>query len=176
MNNEKVEIYTSRKKSIHLLIFSLIGVITGFYLIINANNITRFNFEGTLYLRSFASIIIFFFGAGLYVSAKPFIKNKPLLIIDEVGINVDQSKSLIIRWNNVTGFSEESMLDQQFIIIRVNNPEYWIESENSWIRKKFMKYNFNNYGSPFNLSTNSMKINHRELMRLLNENFKKYKK
>ena len=32
-----------------------------------------------------------------------------------------------------------------------------------------------NYGSPFNLSANTMQINYAELMKILNENLNKYK-
>jgi hypothetical protein len=38
-----------------------------------------------------------------------------------------------------------------------------------------MKFNKNNYGSPFNLSSNTMQINFKELMEILNENLIKYK-
>ena len=38
-----------------------------------------------------------------------------------------------------------------------------------------MEFNANNYGSPFNLSANSMQMNYAELLTTLNENLNKYK-
>jgi len=38
-----------------------------------------------------------------------------------------------------------------------------------------MKFNLNNYGSPFNISSSTMNLNHTELLKLLNENFVQYK-
>jgi hypothetical protein len=38
-----------------------------------------------------------------------------------------------------------------------------------------LKFNVKNYGSPFNLSANSMQISHQDLMKILNENLMKFK-
>ena len=37
-----------------------------------------------------------------------------------------------------------------------------------------MKFNFKNYGSPFNLSANSTQLSHSKLMKVLNEKFEEY--
>ena len=88
-----------------------------------------------------------------------------------------QKKTLteFIEWKNIKSFSELKMQSQKFVIINVDNSEYWIKKEESSIRKKLMKYNLNNYGSPFNLSANLMVMNYTELMKILNKNLNKYK-
>ena len=76
---------------------------------------------------------------------------------------------------NIKGFSELKIQSQKLVIIDVDNSEYWIENEENGIRKRLMKFNVSNYGSPFNLSANSMQMNYAELMKTLNENLNKYK-
>ena len=63
----------------------------------------------------------------------------------------------------------------KIIIIQVNNSEKFINEEESKIRKKLMKFNVSNYGSPFNISASTMNLSYNELYKLLKENLIKYK-
>ena len=174
---ERLEIYSSKKKSFLLLIGSLLFIIGGIWIFINAENLTSFRSRNPIFLKGIGIISVLFFGFGVYVSIKQLITNQLLLVIDKAGINVNPRKSTSksIEWKNVDGFSELKIQSQKFVIIQVNNSDFWIENESNQMRKKIMKFNLNNYGSPFNLSANSMQINYAELMRVLNENFNKYK-
>ena len=108
-------------------------------------------------IRDRGIISVLFFGLGVYMSIKQFLTNQLILIIDKKGINVNPKKSQteFIEWKNINGFSEFKIQSQKFVIIDVNNSNYWIEREENRIRKKLMKYNMDNYGSPFNLSANT---------------------
>lgn len=174
---ERLEIYSSKKKSFLLLIGSLLFIIGGIWIFINAENLTSFRSRNPIFLKGIGIISVLFFGFGVYVSIKRLITNQLLLVIDKAGINVNPRKSTSksIEWKNVDGFSELKIQSQKFVIIQVNNSDFWIENESNQMRKKLMKFNLNNYGSPFNLSANSMQINYAELMRVLNENLNKYK-
>lgn len=175
---EKIEIYSSKKKSFLLLISSLLFVAVGVWMFINAENLTGFRLRSPILLKVIGIISVLFFGIGIYVSIKQLITNQLLLIIDGEGINVNPKKinSKSIEWKNIDGFSELKIQSQKLIIIHVNNSDFWIENEKNQLRKKLMKFNFNNYGSPFNLSANSMQINYAELMKVLDENLEKYQK
>ena len=172
---EKIEIYSSKKKSFLLLISSLLFVAVGVWMFINAENLTGFRLRSPILLKVIGIISVLFFGIGIYVSIKQLITNQLLLIIDGEGINVNPKKinSKSIEWKNIDGFSELKIQSQKLIIIHVNNSDFWIENEKNQLRKKLMKFNFNNYGSPFNLSANSMQINYAELMKVLDENLEK---
>ena len=174
---ERLEIYSSKKKSFLLLIGSLLFIIGGIWIFINAENLTSFRSRNPIFLKGIGIISVLFFGFGVYVSIKQLITNQLLLVIDKAGINVNPRKSTSksIEWKNVDGFSELKIQSQKFVIIQVNNSDFWIENESNQMRKKIMKFNLNNYGSPFNLSANSMQINYAELMRVLYENLNKYK-
>ena len=174
---EKIEIYSSKKKSLLLLIASLIFVIGGIYMFMNAENFTGYRARSPLFIKTIGIASVLFFGLGIYVSIRQLLANQLILIIDKKGINVNPKKSQteFIEWKNIKGFSELKIQSQKFVIIDVDNSEYWIENEENGMRKKLMKFNVSNYGSPFNLSANSMQMNYAELMKTLNENLNKYK-
>ncbi|WP_320815580.1 STM3941 family protein [Flavobacterium sp.] len=174
---EKIEIYSSKKKSLLLLIASLIFVVGGIYMFMNAENFTGYRARNPLFTKGIGIACVLFFGLGIYVSIRQLIQNQLILIIDKIGLNVNPKKSLSARieWKNINGFSEIKIQSAKIIIIDVNNSDYWIEKEENGFRKKMMKFNVNNYGSPFNLSANSMQMNYSELMKTLNENLDKYK-
>jgi hypothetical protein len=170
---EKIEIYSSKKKAFLLLLASLAFVSAGTYMFMNAENFTS---RSPLQIKGIGIISVLFFGLGIYVSIKQLIKNQLVLIIDSIGINVNPKKTEVIQWENIKGFSETKIQNTSIVIIDVSNPNYWIEKESNGIRKKLMQFNVNSYGSPFNLSVNSMQISYDELMKTLNENLEKYKK
>ncbi|QOG04879.1 hypothetical protein IHE43_04505 [Flavobacterium sp. MDT1-60] len=155
---------------------SLLFVIGGIWMFMDAENLASHR-RSPIFLKGIGIISVLFFGIGIYVSIKQLTQDQLLLVIDGKGINVNPRKptSKSINWENIDGFSELKIQSQKLVIVQVNNSDYWIENENNQIRKKLMKFNFNNYGSPFNLSANSMQINYVELMRVLNDNLNKYK-
>jgi hypothetical protein len=174
---ERLEIYSSKKKSLLLLIGSLFFAIAGIWMFMNADSLTSLRSRSPILLKGIGIISLLFFGIGIYVSAKQLVKNKLFLIIDKNGINLNPKKnpSEVINWRNIEGFSELKIQSQKMVLIEVNNPDYWIDNEKSLIRKKLTKFNFDNYGSPFCLSAISSQINHGELLKVLNENLEKYK-
>ena len=174
---ERIEIYSSKKKSLLILIISLLFVVGGIYMFMNTEIFTGYRARSPLFIKTIGIASVLFFGLGIYVSIRQLIENQLILIIDKKGINISPKKSQteFIEWKNINGFPELKIQTQKFVIIDVNNSEYWIEKEENVIRKKLMKFNVNNYGSPFNLSANTMQINFEELMKILNENLNKYK-
>lgn len=174
---ERIEIYSSRKKASLLLIIGALFTALGFELFINAEHYLSYKFKSLIFIKGIGIIWILFCGLGVYIAIRQLIKNKLFLIIDKNGINVNPEKnsSEFIKWNNIEGFSELKIQSQKMVLIKINNPDYWIENEKNLIRKKLTQFNFTNYGSPFCLSAVSMQINHAELMKVLNQNLKKYK-
>lgn len=174
---ERIEFYSSRKKTSLLLIISALFSALGFELFINTEHYLSYKFKSLMFIKGIGIILTVFCGLGVYIAIRQLIKNKLFLIIDKNGINVNpkNNSSEVINWSNIEGFSELKVQSQKMVLIKVNNPAYWIENENNLIRKKLTQFNFNNYGSPFCLSAVSMQINHAELMKVLNQNLKKYK-
>ncbi|OHT46854.1 STM3941 family protein [Flavobacterium tructae] len=174
---ERIEIYSSKKKSFLLLILSLLFVTGGIWFFIDSENLANFRYKSPIFIKAIGIISILLFGMALFTAIKQLVKNRLLILIDENGINVNPKKTPAqnIEWNNVEAFSELKIQSQKMVVIEVNNPEYWIKNENNAIKRKLIEYNFNNYGSPIVVSAGSMQINHAELVKILNENLEKYK-
>ncbi|PWB25890.1 STM3941 family protein [Flavobacterium sp. HTF] len=175
---EKIEIYSSKKKTFLLLIGSLLFIAGGIWMLMDAENLTGFRLRSPILVKCIGIISVLFSSLGVYISIRQLVKNKLFLIIEENGINVNPKKNSneFINWKNIEGFSELKIQSQKMVLIKVNNSDFWIENEKNRIRKRLIQFNFNNYGSPFCLSAVSMQINHTELMKVLNENLEKYKK
>ncbi|MEN2436835.1 STM3941 family protein [Weeksellaceae bacterium A-14] len=171
----KIEFYSNKKKAFLLLIGSLFFVILGVYLFLNAENMTGFRARNPLFIKIAGIASVLFFGLGIYVSIKQLIKNKLMLIIDENGINVNPQKNEYIKWNDIEGFADLKINSVKIIIIQINNAEEYIEKESNKLRKKLMKFNLENYGSPYNISVATMNTNYNQLYKILNENLIKYK-
>ncbi len=173
----QVEIYTSKKKSILMLIGSIIFIALGIWMLINANNFTGWKARNPILTQGIGVISIIFFGFGIFVGIKRLIKTELALIIDSKGLNVNPKKSLseYIEWKDILGFREIKIKSTRIIIIRVKNPDQWIEKEKSFFRRKLMQFNLNYYDSPFNISAAGLDIRYKELKDKLNSYFKEYK-
>ena len=174
---EKVEIYSSKKKSIMLLIGSIAFVVLGFWLLLEADNLTGSRASNPIFTRGIAIVSIIFFGLGIFAGIKRLIKSEIYLIINSEGINVNPKKSLteFIKWSEIEGFEEIKIQSTRIIIIGVKNPEYWLNKETSTLRKKLMRFNITNYNSPFNIAAAGLDISSDKLGETLNNYLDRYK-
>ena len=174
---QRIEIYTSKKKMVLLLIISTLFVAGGIWVFINADTSSYWRFRSPILKRILAIIGVLFFGTGIILSIKRLIKAKIALVIDEIGINVNPSKSSteIIKWENILGFEELKITSEPIFIIMIKNPEHWIERETNTVRKKLMRFNFNKYNSPFSISSAALDISSTELKGKLNRSLEIYK-
>ena len=173
----RIEIYTSKKKSILILLGSIVFVAIGGLLVMDPERFVTLLFRNPDIIRIVGIASILFFGFGTFVGIKRLIKSEIALIIDTKGLNVNPKKSLteFIEWKDILGFKELKIQSQRIIIIGVKKPEHWIEKETSTIRKKLMRFNMNNYDSPFNIAAAGLDIGYDELNIELNRYFEKYK-
>lgn len=169
---DSIQIYSSRKKSFLLLIGSTLFVIMGILMVMKAGDDSASRVQSPAFIKAMGIASILFFGLGIYVSIRQVIKDHLVLIVNENGLHINPNKfsSEQIAWNEIRGFSEIKIRSTKLVIIDLYNSEYWIEKEQNKIRKQLMKFNFNNYGSPFSLSAQFMQIDHEALMKILTEN------
>ncbi len=174
---ENIEIYSSKKKSFLLLIGSLIFVGLGIWFVLEANSLSDSLRKSPLLITGIGVVSILFFGLGIYAGIKGLIATRLLLIISPKGLNVNPSKSMsdFIGWREILGFNEIDIHGTKIIIINVENPTSWIEKEADSLRKQLMKYNIENYNSPFNISANGLNISHVQLKEKLNLYFDTFK-
>lgn len=173
----RVEIYTSKKKSILLLIASIAFVALGIWFLMEADNLSGWSTRNPIFTGGVGIASILFFGFEILIAIKRLIKSEIALIIDPVGLNVNPKKSLteFIKWHDILGFQEIKIQSTRIVIIGVKNPEYWLEREVNVIRKKLMQFNINSYNSPFNIAAAGLDISSDELIKELNSYFEKYK-
>jgi len=174
---KRIEIYTSKKKSIFLLVISIVFVLAGIWLFLEADNLTGRRARNPIFNRGIAVATILFFGFGIFVGIKRLVKSEIALIIDTLGLNLNPKKSLteFIKWEEILGFDEIKIKGTKILIIKVKNPNYWLENETKSIRRKIMKININTYTSPFNISAASLDISSNALNEMLNNYFEEYK-
>ncbi|MBK3519983.1 STM3941 family protein [Carboxylicivirga marina] len=174
---DRIEIYTSKKKSILILIGSIIFVVGGILFVANPESFLTIRMQSPDIIRIIGVTSVLFFGLGIYVGIKRTIKSEIALIIDSNGLNVNPKKSLneFIDWKDILGFKELKIHSQRILIIVVKNPEKWIEKETNTFRKKLMNFNLSNYDSPFNISAAGLDISFAELHEALNKYSKKDK-
>ena len=91
---DQIYIYSSKKKAFLLLICSLLFVVGGIYMFMNAENFSGFRARSPLFIKGIGIASVLFFGLGIYVSIKQLLSNQLILIINRNGVNVNPKKSL----------------------------------------------------------------------------------
>lgn len=174
---EKIEIYSSKKKSLVLLLGAIVFVALGFWLVIEAENFTGWRARNPMLTRGIGVASILFFGLGAFIALKRVIKSEIALIIAPEGLNVNPKKSLTdyIKWSEISGFDEISIQSTRIIIIGVKDSDYWLEKETNGFKRKLMQFNIKNYNSPFNISATGLTITSDELIATMIEYYEHYK-
>jgi hypothetical protein len=173
---ERIEIYTSKKKSVFMLLGSLVFVALGIWMFMNADNFTGWRGSNPMITQGIGGAAVLFFGFGVFTGIKRLIRSQLVLIIDPKGLSFNPEKSPeVIEWKDILGFEEIKIHGQRIIIIGVTDPDYWIEKETSAFRRKLMQFNLNSYGSPFNIAAAGYDISYEELNEKLDYYFEKYR-
>lgn len=101
---------------------------------------------------------------------KEAILYSPGLIISSDGI-VDNSSGVSvgeIPWTEVIGIEENKIQSQKFISIKVSDPLKYANKGNV-LRRMSNRANIKICGTPVNISVNSLKIGHNELLEIITE-------
>ncbi|MEO6734093.1 MAG: STM3941 family protein [Ferruginibacter sp.] len=181
--NNKIEIELSKSKLTKLLIYSILFLIAGLWMIIKNPHTNNALFNNPVF-KAIASYGGTFMGAiGIYFFTKKLFDKKPGLVIDKDGIydNTSAFDFGLIPWNDISQIYERTVRasitsKQYFVTIELIDPEQYILRETNLLKRKLLIANANSYGSPIHISTNGLKINHTEILNLLNEYFEKYKR
>lgn len=174
---ERIEIYSSKKKSFLLLIGSIAFVALGIWLLLDADNLTGWRAGNPIFTRVIGIALILFFVLGIFIGMKRLIKSEIALIMDHQGLNLNPKKSLTeyLLWSEITGFEVVKIQSKRIVIIGVKNPDYWLDKEKSGVRRKLMQVNINNYNSPFNIAAFGLEIDSDKLIEKLNKYYDRYK-
>jgi hypothetical protein len=182
IKNNKIEIELSKSKLTKLLIFSILFLFAGLWMITTNPQTSNPVFNNSILkaIASYGSTIMGLFG--IYFFIRKLFDKKPGLIIDENGIydNTSAFNFGLIPWSDISQIYERTVQasiasKQRFATVGLINPDKYISRETNPIKRKMLAVNAKSYGSPIHISTNGLKINHNDLLKILNEEFAKHK-
>ena len=169
----RIEIPLSKKKLSLMLIGSIAFVAIGLWFIINPPTISNPIFGNHIYLSVVGISSVLFFGiCAIYIIAKLQDK-KPGLIIDELGI-IDNSSGVAsgqILWTDIDSISVIEIYRQKIILLKVTNPQDYLDKQISGFKRKMMSLNFKMYGTPLSIASNGLTTSFEELLSIITDNF-----
>jgi hypothetical protein len=164
---DKIEIPISRKKSILMLLGSLLFVAAGIWFVISPSS-----FSGKydpVFILALGVLIVLFFGLGVFVSVRLLLQKKGGLTIDDTGIICDFGKNPVgfVPWEDIVDIEDYYVSGQSIIMIIVNNPQKYIDKNKNAFLRRMAEMNYKLYGTPVQLSANILKCDFAELYNLL---------
>ncbi len=169
-----IEIQLSKKKALLTLIGSAAFVVMGIAFIVFRSAIDL----PILFVIITGILCIVFFGfTGIY-SLRQLFNKEPGFIINSKGI-VDLSSAVcagFIPWDDIIEISRSTFFSQEFIIVKVKNPEKYIDNVTNALKKKTIVANYKMMDSPINISNAILDITLDAFYDLLMEYMHKYQK
>ncbi|GAB3931138.1 STM3941 family protein [Mucilaginibacter myungsuensis] len=161
-----IEIPLSKVKIVLLILGSIIFVALGVWLWSIADVQTR---RPPIIAKMVGGACVIFFGACLGIGVKTFFDKRPGLIINEDGLQIFSSfsKSTFVSWEHITGMGEMIVHRTKLVLIFIDNVEEVIAAQQNKWSQKLMRANANMSGTPVSISSNVLKISHKELMNTL---------
>ena len=180
--NNRIEIPLSKAKLTKQLAFSILFAIAGLWLIISNPQTNNPVFNNPI-IKAIAAYGATIMGVlGIFFYSKKLFDKKPGLILSEQGIyeNTTAFKFGLIPWTDISGIYERSVRasiasKQYFVTVGLLNPHKYISGATNLLKRKLLAANTKSYGSPIHISTNGLKIKHKDLLNLAKEYFEKYK-
>ena len=174
---DQIEIPFSKTKMVLTLLGSLVFIGLGLWFVIDppASNHRVFGNPTRVFTVGLVSML--FFGLVCVVVIRKLVDNRPGLIIHRQGI-VDNTSGVsagLIPWGDIEDIEISQVMNQKFIMIIVNNPEFYLNKVNNPLKKNAIKMNYLSYGSPISISSNSLQTNFNDLLSLLTKKMAEFK-
>jgi len=170
---DPIEIPLSKKKLLLMLAGSVGFILIGFWFVFDPPRISNPYFGDPTLLLLLGIVSILFFGICAVYIARKLPENKAGLIIDSSGL-IDNSSGVSagrILWSDIQDISVIEIHRQKLIMLQVKNPQDYIDRQKSRFKRKMMQMNFNMYGTPLSITSNSLKIEFNELINILHDQF-----
>lgn len=175
--NDEIIIPLSRKKILLIFLGALTFVVLGIGFLNDPEKFANSSYRprNSEFIHIVGIVSVVFFGiCGIFAFKKLFDK-KDGLIINKNGITDNSSGTSVglVKWNDIIGIGVAKVHLQKFIMIEVSNPEHYINLKKNKIGKMAMKSNYDKFGSPISISTNSLKTNFEELREIIVKQYEK---
>ncbi len=175
----QIEIPLGKKKITILIIGSALFVVGGIWMALDAEKFIPniFGIDNPSTIRFWGISGIVFFGLAMIYGITKLFDKKAGLILNADGItdNTNAASIGLIEWTDITGIRTEQIMSTKFLLIDIEEPEKYIKKAKNKMRAKLMKANWNSYGTPLSITSNTLKYNFEELEKLIRLEFEKIK-
>lgn len=173
---DELAIELSKSKGILIILGSFGFVAAGYWLFsMNAAAMKDLPIDDPLFVHGVGIAGMVFFSLTGVVGIRKLFDKKPGLVLNSAGI-IDNSSGLaagFIPWSEITGAEIYEVRRQKMLIIKVRNPETFIQRGNI-LQQAVVKINSRMSGSPIAITSNSLKINFAELLSTFEQYHRKY--
>jgi hypothetical protein len=176
-SNPTIEIALSKSKLTKFLIFSILFLAAGGWML-SAEPLSGNYLLGNPVVKNLVATLAIAMGTlGIIFFIKKLNDKRPGFVINEDGINDNSSAVAFgkIHWRDISHIQTTGIMNQQFIVIGLKNPQEYIDRYTQSMRRKSMQWNVKQYGSPVIISTSSLKCNRDELRQLLESKLAAYR-
>lgn len=104
----------------------------------------------------FGTIKLFDTKPGMIVNSRGFVNNS--LVLD----------GQFVEWTHVHSFQIIEIKQTKILLVFIDNPEEIIDKSNIW-NKFWLRQNLKWYGTPINVTSNTLKCNFEEMLNIMNE-------
>ena len=175
INDDRVEIPSSKVKLFLLLIGSILFVIGGYFFVHSPaefqGNSYRHRPEWEILAIGYACII--FFGSCVIGMFIQLFNSKPSLIIDDSGITIPGLLfTAFVSWDMIKGFDIINISRTKLVGIYLKKPNDYINTISNSTARKLAQFSLNSSGTPLSISAGSLKCNTNELITFLQEKLK----
>jgi hypothetical protein len=173
---DTIKIKGSWTKFLLAILGSLGFTMAGISLIITPETFVSSIIKGTFFIQIVGIAAVLFFGFALILLIKAFFTGgKFNLIITENGIidNSTYSSVGMIKWEDIILIKSTKVKTTKFLLIYVKNSEKYINSKQR-IKKMMLKGNFNLFGTPITITSNSLNCNFSKLEEVITKSYSMY--
>ena len=173
---DELVIELSKTKVVLMVVGSVAFVAIGAFFLLNVESVAKdMPIDDPWFVRGVGIAAIVFFGFTGILGVKKLFDKKPGLVLNSAGI-IDNSSGVaagFIPWSEITGAEIFEVHRQKMLMIKVKNPQIYIERGNA-LRRAANKMNAKMGGSPIAITSNSLKINFAELLSTFEQYHRKY--
>lgn len=175
--NDKIEIQLSRTKISLLLAGAIAFVVLGTMFFLHPEKFQSPIFRNPQTIRITGMVSVALFGiCSVFIVSKLFTARVGLTI-DEYGITDNSNAASIglIEWSDITTIETVQVAATKMLRVGTDKPEKYIDRAKNSFAKRAMKANQKMYGSPLFIISQSLKIGHEELEKLIKKEWEKKK-
>jgi hypothetical protein len=174
---DELVIALSKSKAVLIIVGSLAMVAAGAWLFsMDQKTITReMPIDDPLFIHGMGIAGIVFFSLTGIVGIRNLFDKRPGLVLNASGIILNSSGGAagFVPWSEITGAEIYEIHRQKMLIIKVRNPEEFIQRGNL-LKRLVMRMSYKRCGSPIAISPNTLEINFQKLLSTFEQYQQKY--